>query len=85
MLQVNNEGNVLLDTFVMPKGKVTDYRTWVSGVRRADLQGAPSLDDVAKKVAEMVSGRILVGHSISKDLQVLLLGHPRKDIRDTAK
>jgi hypothetical protein len=44
--QVNNEGNVLLDTFVAPSEAVTDYRTAVSGVRPADLVGAPSFTEV---------------------------------------
>ena len=39
---VNWHGAVLLDTFVRPQEKVTDYRTWVSGVRAKDLKGAPS-------------------------------------------
>lgn len=30
-------------------------------------------------------GRILVGHAIRNDLNALLIGHPRKLIRDTAK
>lgn len=50
-----------------------------------DLVGAPSLEEVAEKVAKLAEGRIIVGHSLSKDLKVLLLSHPRKDIRDTAK
>jgi hypothetical protein len=33
----------------------------------------------------MAEGRTLVGHGLSKDLKVLLLSHPRKNIRDTAK
>jgi len=34
---VNEAGYCLLDTFVKPKVKVTDYRTPVSGVREQDL------------------------------------------------
>lgn len=47
--------------------------------------GAPSLEDIAERVAKLAEGRTLVGHGLSKDLKVLLLSHPRKDIRDTAK
>lgn len=36
-------------------------------------------------MAKLAEGRVLVGHSLSKDLKVLLLSHPRRDIRDTAK
>ncbi|KAI7821456.1 hypothetical protein BX661DRAFT_217597, partial [Kickxella alabastrina] len=34
---VNYYGHVVLDTFVKPTEAVTDYRTWVSGVRKSDL------------------------------------------------
>jgi RNA exonuclease 4 len=34
---VNWHGAVLLDTFVRPKERVVDYRTWVSGVSAEDL------------------------------------------------
>ena len=29
--------------------------------------------------------RILIGHAIKNDLDCLLIGHPRKDIRDTSR
>lgn len=35
---VNFHGAVILDRFVRPREKVTDYRTWVSGVREEDLR-----------------------------------------------
>jgi hypothetical protein len=37
------------------------------------------------QVCEFTAGRVLVGHSLNKDLRVLMLSHPHKDIRDTAK
>lgn len=66
---VNYHGHVLIDTFVQPREKVTDYRTWVSGVRASDLEGAPVFDAVQKQVAELIEGRILVGHAIENDLK----------------
>ncbi|KAK9832227.1 hypothetical protein WJX74_003703 [Apatococcus lobatus] len=81
---VNNLGTVLLDKHVQPSERVTDFRTKYSGIRPADLKDAESLEDVAAEVAKLVEGRILVGHAITNDLQVLLLGHPRRLIRDTA-
>jgi RNA exonuclease 4 len=32
-----------------------------------------------------MNGRILVGHAIKNDLECLLIGHPRRDIRDTSR
>merc|ERR1712107_383771 len=46
---------------------------------------APDFKTVQTKVAEIIEGRILVGHAIHHDLKVLFLGHPRKMIRDTSK
>uniref|UniRef100_A0A0A9E1V8 Exonuclease domain-containing protein n=1 Tax=Arundo donax TaxID=35708 RepID=A0A0A9E1V8_ARUDO len=40
---------------------------------------------VQKEVAELIKGRILVGHALHHDLKVLLLSHPKKDIRDTSE
>ncbi|GFR45736.1 hypothetical protein Agub_g7152, partial [Astrephomene gubernaculifera] len=83
---VNSSGVVLLDTFVKPKEKVTDYRTWVSGVRPSDVANGRPHEDVIQQVAHMVAGRILVGHSIGNDLRALRLeAHPRELLRDTAK
>ncbi|GLC37592.1 hypothetical protein PLESTB_001669900 [Pleodorina starrii] len=83
---VNSSGAVLLDTFVQPNEKVTDYRTWVSGVRPSDLASGAPYDDVVQKVGDMVKGRVLVGHAIGHDLRALRLEeHPRSLLRDTAK
>ncbi len=38
---VNFHGATIMDRFVRPQEKVTDYRTWVSGVRPKDLKNAP--------------------------------------------
>lgn len=40
---------------------------------------------VQKEVAEIIRGKILVGHSLKNDLSVLFLSHPKKNIRDTAR
>jgi RNA exonuclease 4 len=40
---------------------------------------------VQAQVSEMLEGRVLVGHSVKNDLEVLLLGHPAKMLRDTAR
>ncbi|KAK4705748.1 RNA exonuclease 4, partial [Phenoliferia sp. Uapishka_3] len=82
---VNYHGVVMMDQFVRPREKVTDYRTWVSGVREEDLRSALPFTEVQKEVAALIKDRILIGHAISNDTQALLLSHPRSLIRDTAK
>ena len=43
------------------------------------------MSEVQKRVAELLKGRILVGHALRNDLHALLLTHPGYDIRDTAR
>ncbi|GAA6059345.1 hypothetical protein JCM10212_003243 [Sporobolomyces blumeae] len=82
---VNYHGVTILDRFVRPREKVTDYRTWVSGVREEDLRHAPTFAEVQKEVANLLKGRILIGHALSNDTNVLLLSHPWHETRDTSK
>ncbi|CAI8033052.1 RNA exonuclease 4 [Geodia barretti] len=82
---VNHHGNVLLDTFVAPMDRVTDYRTAISGVSAKDLRGAPEFKSVQKQVSDILEDRILVGHSLQNDLKALLLSHPKRNTRDTSK
>lgn len=82
---VNYHGEVLLDTYVRPVEKITDYRTAVSGVEAHHLRDAPSLAEVQERVWNMIKGKILVGHSLRNDFRVLLLEHPHKMIRDTSR
>ncbi|CAF0880599.1 unnamed protein product [Brachionus calyciflorus] len=84
---VNRLGEVIYDKHVQPTESVTDYRTHVSGIRPDDLKkhNAHPFTLVQKEVAEIIEGRILVGHALHNDLQVLLLSHPKNKIRDTQK
>ena len=53
---VNEDGNVVLDTFVAP-GERVGYRTRVSGVRPADLRDAPPFKEIQRKMADILRGR----------------------------
>ena len=83
---VNFDGEVIYDEFVRPPGFVTDFRTKWSGVRKKDLrQGtAISLLECQTAVANILKDKVLVGHALRNDLDVLMLSHPRTMIRDTA-
>eukprot|EP00741_Cyanophora_paradoxa_P008434 tig00001310_g8161.t1 len=82
---VNHYGNVLYDSYVRPREAVVDYRTAVSGILPKHLKKAPDFKEVQARVAELIKGRVLVGHALHNDLSVLLLPHPKRDTRDTAK
>ncbi|NXL94528.1 REXO4 exonuclease, partial [Alectura lathami] len=82
---VNRFGKCIYDKYVKPTEKVTDYRTAVSGIRPEHLQTGEDFKMVQKEVADILNGRILVGHALHNDLKVLFLDHPKKKIRDTQK
>jgi len=81
-------GGVLLDTFVRVPDRVTDFRTFVSGVRAKDIGakgGAMELHACRGEVAGLMKGKVLVGHSLKNDFAALMLNHPKRDVRDTAR
>ncbi|KAG8542099.1 hypothetical protein GDO81_027459 [Engystomops pustulosus] len=82
---VNRFGKCVYDKFVKPTEKVTDYRTAVSGIRPENIRNGEDFKVVQHEVAEILKGRILVGHALHNDLKILFLDHPKKAIRDTQK
>jgi len=84
---VNYHGDLIYDSFVLPQEPVLDYRTHVSGVSPQHLRPgyARPFADVQADVAELLKGKILVGHALRNDEKVLFLSHPKRDVRDTAR
>mmetsp|Transcript_4869 Transcript_4869/g.6337 ORF Transcript_4869/g.6337 Transcript_4869/m.6337 type:complete len:605 (+) Transcript_4869:741-2555(+) len=84
---LNWYNQTLLDTFVKVTEPITDYRTSISGVRQKDITSEDAMDYEECKllVSSILKGKILVGHALKNDLQVLGIQHPWYDIRDTAK
>lgn len=82
---VDFHGRQIYDSYVKPKGRITDWRTSVSGIEPRHIRMARSFDEVQAAAAEILKGRILIGHDLGHDLGALELSHPAKDIRDTAK
>lgn len=86
---VNFHGEQIYDSYVLPPSKddVKDYRTQFSGIRPHHLEPgyARPFAEVQRDVAKLLEGRVLVGHALKNDLQVLLLSHPKRDMRDTSK
>lgn len=86
---VNFHGEQIYDSYVQaPQGiKVEDYRTFVSGIKPHHMRPgyARPFTEVQNDVANLLDGRILVGHALRNDLSTLLLSHPKRDLRDTAR
>jgi RNA exonuclease 4 len=86
---VDWHGAVLLDTYVQVPEKVTDYRTWVSGIKAKNISKSNNnsidIKECRLKVSTIIHKKILVGHAIKNDLDALMMKHPQRDIRDTSK
>ncbi|KAI5964023.1 REX4 [Candida theae] len=81
---VNFYGHVVLDQYVQPRLRVTDWRTWVSGITPWHMQFAIKFDDARARVEEILKDRVLVGHALENDLDKLCLTHPKSLTRDTS-
>ncbi|XP_075026765.1 RNA exonuclease 4 isoform X2 [Calonectris borealis] len=66
---VNQFGKCIYDKYVKPTEEVTDYRTAVSGIRPENINTGEDFKTVQKEVADILNGRILVGHALRNDLK----------------
>lgn len=82
---VDFHGRQIYDSYVRPQEPVTDWRTPISGMQPKHMRVARSFADVQQQAHQLLEGRVVVGHDVKHDLEVLKLSHPVRDIRDTAK
>ena len=68
---VNYNGHVLYDQYVKPEGKITNFRTWVSGVTPAHMAKAKTYKEARAEVHKLLKGKTIVGHSLRHDFGVL--------------
>ena len=94
---INEHLNVVYTSYCRPMETVTDYRTQWSGLTEAHFRDAPSFEEVQNKVMELFGAsdgdggdsnnmprRIMTGHGLENDLDVLRMTHPKELLRDTA-
>jgi len=72
---VDKEGNILLDSYVRPNEKITDYLTDISGVTYTHIKNAPDQQTVVEKAKKVMYNKIVIGHTIAKDFEVCGLQH----------
>lgn len=77
---------VVFDTYVKVKDRVTDYRTSVSGIRAKHLKGPNAMNfrECRKHVEDLLTDKIVVGHGLENDFDALCLILPEDRIRDTS-
>ncbi|TKS73956.1 Apoptosis-enhancing nuclease [Collichthys lucidus] len=76
-------GNILYDKYVRPCQPVTDYRTRWSGIRRHHLHDATPFAQAREEILSILEGKVVVGHSVYNDFEVLDVLHPSHMVRDT--
>lgn len=83
---VNWDNQIVLDTYVKVDEPVTDYRTFVSGIKPEHIQSssAMTLAEAQIKAKQILMGKVLIGHGLTNDLKVIGIDHPWTDVRDTA-
>jgi RNA exonuclease 4 len=83
---VNFDGETVYDNHVRPQAFVTDFRTKYSGIRQRDLRHGKAIlfSECQSDVAALIKDKVLVGHALKNDMDVLMLSHSRSRIRDTA-
>lgn len=78
---------IIFDTYVKVDEPVTNYRTFVSGIKEEHLQSdlAMEFSQCQSIVKKLLRGKILIGHALKNDLNALGIQHSWQNCRDTAK
>ncbi|NXN94979.1 I20L2 protein, partial [Rhinopomastus cyanomelas] len=82
---VGYDGQVLYDRFVRPEAPVVDFRTRWSGIRRHHMASAVPFASAQRQILRILSGKVVVGHSIHNDFKALKYFHPKALTRDTSR
>lgn len=77
-------GNVLYNKYIRPCQPVTDFRTRWSGIRKHHLRNATPFTQAREEILGILEGKVVVGHSIYNDFEVLDMIHPCHMVRDTS-
>ncbi|CAN0460208.1 unnamed protein product, partial [Ectocarpus sp. 12 AP-2014] len=72
------------DKHVTPNERVTDFRTFVSGVKANHLKGGVRLRQCQEEVAAILKDKILDNQPPRTTLSALMMSHPPRSTRDTA-
>jgi RNA exonuclease 1 len=77
VVNADDPSEVLLDTLVKPEWPVCDYRTWVNGITKKDLDGVQFTLRHAQMFMNTLCSEqtVVVGHAVHNDLLALKMVH----------
>ncbi|XP_064595563.1 apoptosis-enhancing nuclease-like [Liolophura sinensis] len=81
---VDFHGNVILDIYALPDEDITDYRTRWSGIRKKHMLSAVPFKCARAAILSAIKDKIVIGHALFNDFNVLNIQHPWGHVRDTA-
>lgn len=67
---VNYNGVVLLDKYVRPKERITDFRYEITGIKPNHVAQADTFDVVIEQVHQFLDKKVIVGHGLENDFKV---------------
>ncbi|XP_064642488.1 uncharacterized protein LOC135496859 [Lineus longissimus] len=80
---VNYYGKVVLDIYSCPEEPITDFRTPWSGIHPYHMKNAVPFESARRRIKQIIEGKIIIGHAIHNDLEVLKIAPSQENIRDT--
>ncbi|EDV25635.1 uncharacterized protein TRIADDRAFT_5070, partial [Trichoplax adhaerens] len=81
---VSYDGVIVYDKYVRPDEEITDYRTRWSGIRKSHMKQAISMTQARQEVLTILRDKIVIGHGLKFDFEVLQFQLPSTSKRDTA-
>jgi len=82
---IDGHGKVILDEYCQPTSKIIFMRTQCHGIFQWEIIDKQSDEDLIRKIQEIIKDKIIIGHSLKYDLEVLKVSPPETKIRDTAE
>ncbi|KAH8741728.1 hypothetical protein FG386_001302 [Cryptosporidium ryanae] len=89
---VSDRMELLMDAFVRPSQRITNFRTKWSGLTWSVLKNGESFEKIRNRFLQIVehyektssTGLVFVGHDVSNDFDVIKWSPPDSKIRDTS-
>lgn len=77
IVNADNPAEVLLDTLVKPEWPVVDYRTWINGVTKKDLDPVQFTSKHCQQFMDALCSdqTVILGHAIVNDLAAMRVEH----------